>query len=128
MPSDKRGRRNWNGLFELINLSGPKHVLPWSMVQPGLAMEQTCELGTPFRDLHRLDKEFQLMGRDLPDPQLQALEWEQDLLLLIIEYVVNLYGGSTRARLARSVVGVTSHALAVPLSDVYSPTPSQSDD
>ncbi|KAF5177890.1 hypothetical protein FRX31_032525 [Thalictrum thalictroides] len=35
------------------------------MVQPGLAMEQACELGTPLRDLHRLDKEFQLMGRFL---------------------------------------------------------------
>jgi hypothetical protein len=41
----------------------PGRVLPWSMVQPGLAMEQACELGTPFRYLHRLDKEFQLMGR-----------------------------------------------------------------
>jgi hypothetical protein len=81
----------------------PGRVLP---VQPGLAMEQACELGTPFRYLHRLDKEFQLMGRFfnwviflvnwlcvrginsileiyLEDPQLQALEWEQDLLLLI---------------------------------------------
>ncbi|KAI5437025.1 hypothetical protein KIW84_023225 [Lathyrus oleraceus] len=38
----------------------PGRVLP---VQPGLAMEQACELGTPFRYLHRLDKEFQLMGR-----------------------------------------------------------------
>lgn len=108
MPSGKRGSRNWNGLFDLIDLSAPKRVLPRSMVQPGLAMEQACELGTPFRDLHRLDKEFPLMGRffnwlidlvnrlwrslrpwdqlhlrDLPDPQLQALEWEQDLLLLI---------------------------------------------
>lgn len=45
-----------------------------------------------------------------------------------VEYVVNLCGGSTRVRLARSVVGVTSRALAVPLPDVYSPTPSQSDD
>ncbi|MCD9642792.1 hypothetical protein HAX54_029805, partial [Datura stramonium] len=54
---------NWNRLFNLIDLSAPKHVLPQSMVQPGLAMEQACELGTPFRDLHRLDKEFQLMGR-----------------------------------------------------------------
>lgn len=41
----------------------PGRVLPWSMVKPGLAMEQACELGTPFRYLHRLDKEFQLMGR-----------------------------------------------------------------
>lgn len=41
-----------------------------------------------------------------------------------------LCDGSTRVRLrlARSVVGVTSRALAVPLPDVYSPTPSQSDD
>lgn len=39
-----------------------------------------------------------------------------------------LCGGSTRVRLFRSVVGVTSRALAVPLPDVYSPTPSQSDD
>lgn len=39
-----------------------------------------------------------------------------------VEYVVNLFGGSTRVRLARSVVGVTSRALAVPLPDVYSPT------
>lgn len=54
---------NWNGLFDLIDLSVPKLVLPRSMVQPGLAMEQACELGTPLRDLHRLDKEFQLMGR-----------------------------------------------------------------
>lgn len=61
MPSGKRGSRNWNGLFDLIDLSAPKRVLPRSM--PGLAMEQACELGTPLRDLHRLDKEFQLMGR-----------------------------------------------------------------
>ncbi|KAF5181251.1 hypothetical protein FRX31_029163, partial [Thalictrum thalictroides] len=53
------------GLFDLIDLSIPKRVLPRSMVQPGLAMEQACELGTPLRDLHRLDKEFQLMGRFL---------------------------------------------------------------
>lgn len=56
---------NWNGLFDLIDLSVPKRVLPRSMVQPGLAMEKACELGTPLRDLHRLDKEFQLMGRFL---------------------------------------------------------------
>lgn len=36
---------NGNGLFDLIDLSVPKRVLPRSMVQPGLAMEQACELG-----------------------------------------------------------------------------------
>lgn len=45
-----------------------------------------------------------------------------------VEYVVNLCGGSTRVRLARSVVGVTSPVLAPRLPDIYSPTPSQSDD
>ncbi|MCE2055446.1 hypothetical protein HAX54_042583 [Datura stramonium] len=63
MPSGKRGSKNWNRLFDLIDLSAPKCVLPQSMVQPGLAMEKDCELGTSFRDRHRLDKEFQLMGR-----------------------------------------------------------------
>lgn len=60
-PRD-RPQLNWNGLFDLIDLSVPKRVLPRSMLQPGLAMEEACELGTPLRDLHRLDKEFQLMG------------------------------------------------------------------
>lgn len=32
------------------------------MLQPGLAMEEACELGTPLWDLHRLDKEFKLLG------------------------------------------------------------------
>lgn len=46
-----------------------------------------------------------------------------------VEYVVNLCGGSTRVRLARSVVGViTSRVLAVPSPDAYSPTLSRSDD
>lgn len=60
--SRDRPQLNWNGLFDLIDLSVPKRVLPRSMLQPGLAMEEACELGTPLRDLHRLDKEFQLMG------------------------------------------------------------------
>jgi hypothetical protein len=47
----------------------------------------------------------------------------------LVEYVVNLCGGSTRVRLARSVVGViTSRVLAVPSPDAYSPTLSRSDD
>ncbi|KAK8976013.1 hypothetical protein V6N11_025512 [Hibiscus sabdariffa] len=34
------------GGSRLTGIPGPKRVLPWSMVQPGLAMEQACELGT----------------------------------------------------------------------------------
>ena len=37
---------------------------------------------------------------------------------LLVDPLSFLCGGSTRVRLARSVVGVTSRALAVPLPDV----------
>lgn len=45
-PRD-RPQLNWNGLFDRIDFSVP---LPRIMLQPGLAMEEACELGTKWLD------------------------------------------------------------------------------
>lgn len=51
------------------------------------------------------------------------------MVLKSVEYVLNLCGGSTRVRLARTVVGlITSRVLALPSPDAYSPTLSRIDD
>ncbi|KAK8538886.1 hypothetical protein V6N12_034593 [Hibiscus sabdariffa] len=98
--------RSESGSSRLAGILGPKRVLPWSIVQPRLAMEHACELGTNSDALRPWDK---LYLRDLDDPQLQALELEQDLLLLIGDPICSLfitgYRGEEEARKKHSLDG-----------------------